>query len=559
MDKRALSPLFVFLLALVPSPAGAGVERTVHNLAATGGGILKSGEAAGVCVFCHTPHNAEPTRALWNRELPGVTYKLYESSTLEAILNQPTGSSRLCLSCHDGTIALGDLRMKPKGVKVSLGPLRGKASLGTDLSDDHPISFVYDARLTLPNGELIDPALLPQRLRLDTTKQLQCTTCHDPHEDKYPKFLVMENRFAQLCVTCHQMRGWPGSVHATSAATSKGIGQKPWPGKSLETVAENACMNCHRVHAAGPPQWLLNFAEEERNCFVCHNRAVASKDVEQDFRKFSAHPVEETEWVHNPREEPFVMRRHVTCTDCHNPHAVESAKGRPSFLTGAIRGVKGVNASGAKVAEANFEYEVCYACHGVTEQPRAVTFRQDHVTNVRVEFDPGNPSYHPVVTMGKNAEVPSLEAGYTPSSLITCTDCHNSDSSTFAGRPRGPHGSTYEPILEREYQVGDPSPESFQAYALCYKCHNRTLLLADQSGFPHRRHVVEAQASCAVCHDAHGSRRNTHLINFMDRGKTGGRVVFPSSSRRLEFQDLGRFTGRCFLSCHGMDHDPKGY
>lgn len=548
----------ILVLALAASPAAAGVERTVHNLTATGPGALKSGETAGVCVFCHTPHNAQPTRALWNRELPGVTYRLYQSSTLEATLNQPTGSSRLCLSCHDGTIALGSLRVEPNGGQASLGPLRGKASLGTDLSDDHPISFVYDSGLALRRGELADPVLLPKRVRLDATKQLQCTTCHDPHEDRYPKFLVMENRVSQLCVSCHQMRGWPSSVHATSPATWKGIGSNPWPHTDLRSVAENACMNCHRTHAAGRPQWLLNFAEEERNCLVCHNGAVASQDVGQEFRKFSAHPVEATEWVHHPREEPFSMSRHVTCTDCHNPHAVESAKGRSSLL-GALRGVRGINASGIRVAEASFEYEVCYACHGLTEQPRALVFRQDPITNARLEFDPGNPSFHPVVAIGKNPDVPSLEAGYTPSSRIGCTDCHNSDSATFAGRPGGPHGSVYAPILEQEYQVGDPTPESFQTYALCYECHNRAVLLSDQSGFPHRTHVVRAQASCAVCHDAHGSRRHTHLINFMVRGRTAGTVVSSSSSGRLEFQDLGRFTGRCFLACHGSDHNPKSY
>ena len=46
---------------------------------------------------------------------------------------------------------------------------------------------------------------------------------------------------------------------------------------------------------------------------------------------------------------------------------------------------------------------------------------------------------------------------------------------------------------------------------------------------------------------------HSHLINF-DR-----RVVFPSSSGRLEFEDLGRLRGRCFLQCHGKDHDPLEY
>src|SRR5208337_4703401 len=100
----ALSALALTIVAALPAPVGAQTQvwRTVHNLSANGPGRLHEERAAGVCVFCHTPHDARPTQGLWNRELPAVTYKLYESSTLEAQLKQPTGTSRLCLSCHDG-------------------------------------------------------------------------------------------------------------------------------------------------------------------------------------------------------------------------------------------------------------------------------------------------------------------------------------------------------------------------------------------------------------------------------------------------------------------------
>ena len=111
----------------------------------------------------------------------------------------------------------------------------------------------------------------------------------------------------------------------------------------------------------------------------------------------------------------------------------------------------------------------------------------------------------------------------------------------------------------REYQLGDPVVETFQSYALCYQCHNRTTLFSGTSGFPHRRHVVDAGASCAVCHDAHGSRRNPFLVNFLVRGKAGEEVVRRSASGRLAFESTGRGKGRCFLDCHGSNHDPKSY
>lgn len=550
--SRTLLVLASWLALVAPV---AGQARAPHDLTVSRG--ANAADAPALCDFCHAPHNDQPSQALWSRELQGVTYKLYESSTLRASLNQPTGVSRLCLSCHDGTVALpaiGDGNGKPARIA-------GKALLGTDLSDDHPISFTYDAALAARNGELVDPRLLPQSIGLDQDGQLQCTACHEPHASSFRRSLVIDDRFSQLCVSCHQIRGWAASVHARSSSTWKGVGPDPAPSSELKTVAERGCGSCHSLHSAPRPEWLLHSGAEEKNCFTCHNGSLASKDLERDFRKFSAHPVEQTEWIHRPREDPLLMQRHVTCDDCHNPHTVEPGRGRLAAPSppGALRGVKGASASGARLGEASFEYEVCYACHGLAEQARAAATRQDHVTNVRLELDPSNESYHPVVAPGRNHDVTGFEGGYNASSMIYCVDCHASDSAISSAGTRGPHGSIYEPILEREYQMADPSPESFQAYALCYKCHDRAALLSDRGGFPHRRHVVELQTSCAVCHDAHGSRRNGRLINFMTRGKTGTVVVSSSSGGTLAFEELGRNGGRCFLTCHGSDHNPKSY
>jgi predicted CXXCH cytochrome family protein len=544
MRRAAVAAVAAIALS---SPAFAQVEHTAHDLAALGAG--RNGQTISRCSFCHAPHNAAPTRALWNAGSPGFSYKLYESATLKATLEQPTGASRVCLSCHDGTIALADRNGQPATA------MRASTSLGTDLSDDHPISFTYDSRLATLNRELVDPSLLPSITRLDASNQLQCTTCHDPHEGRNAKFLVTDNRASRLCTTCHQLAGWTASAHATSGATWDGKGPGPWGESAFRTVAENGCGNCHRVHSAGRPQWLLESSKEARNCLVCHSGTSAAKDVDRELRKISSHPIEQPEWVHKPGEDPRAMPRHVACSDCHNPHAVRrGGSGSPSL--GSMAEVKGISASGAVVAQASAEYEVCYACHGVNEPSRSTLVRRDNVANTRLELDPANASFHPVVGPGRNPAVAGFESGYSASSTIRCSDCHNSDSRSGAA---GPHGSIYEPILERKYDVQDPSPESYQAYSLCYKCHSRTAVLSDRGGFPHRKHVVDLQTPCATCHDAHGSRTNTSLINFAIRGRTGATLVSPSRSGRLEFQSLGPSRGQCTLTCHGSDHDPKRY
>ena len=78
-------------------------------------------------------------------------------------------------------------------------PPERSSRLGTDLSDDHPISFVYGTGLVFKKDKIVHPSFLPPKVKLDKTGQLQCTTCHDPHDDTHGNFLVMSNRNSALC------------------------------------------------------------------------------------------------------------------------------------------------------------------------------------------------------------------------------------------------------------------------------------------------------------------------------------------------------------------------
>jgi len=540
------------------------IASTVHNLTPGGPGQLKETRPTGLCVYCHTPHNADPTIALWNRKMPAVTYQLYSSSTLQATLNQPTGSSRLCLSCHDGILALGNLREPPPGEELKLGPMSGKHMLGTDLSDDHPISFVYDGELAVRQGELVDPTTLPKSVHLDATKQVQCTTCHDPHEDRRPMFLRMSNDGGAMCLSCHRLPQWSSSSHATSGAAWNGSGANPWPEGSAATVAGNACNNCHKTHSAGHGPRLLAQGIETDNCTVCHSGNVAQKNVADQFAnggKYSRHPVEVGPWTHDPRENPLSMTRHVTCADCHNAHATDSTPTLPPAVSGRLKGVQGVTSDGSPLRAATNEYEVCNRCHGFAEPLTPGIQRVEATRIVRVKIDPSNASFHPIAAIGRNPSLPGLTGSYTATSRIGCTDCHN-DSDWVAGStlPRGPHASRYAPILERDYVTADPTPESQSNYDLCYKCHDRGRFLTPQvTGFPHAKHVVDQQTPCAACHDAHGSRQNAHLINFMLRDQNGREVVTANAAGRIDYVAMGPGSGNCSLACHGAQHDARSY
>ncbi len=186
--------------------------------------------------------------------------------------------------------------------------------------------------------------------------------------------------------------------------------------------------------------------------------------------------------------------------------------------------------------------------------------RQVAQTNTRLEFQPSNPSFHPVVGPRRNSDVVSLIAPLRVGSLMTCTDCHNSDNARFAGGTgaNGPHGSIYEPLLVRNYDTDDFTSESSEAYALCYGCHSRESILNDESFTRHRRHIVDMRTPCSVCHDAHGiyrgqgnSSNHGNLINF-DLSVVSAAAT--PAGRRVEYEDTGRMSGTCTLTCHGLTH-----
>ena len=137
MSRGAWLALAAALLAasLAP-PARAALVNTKHNLSVSGPGTVKATGETQICIFCHAPHNSSPTPPLWNRRSPGSTYTPYTSSTQRAAVGQPTGASLMCLSCHDGTIALGDVLTRAAPISMSGGVTTmpaGASRLGTDL------------------------------------------------------------------------------------------------------------------------------------------------------------------------------------------------------------------------------------------------------------------------------------------------------------------------------------------------------------------------------------------------------------------------------------------
>lgn len=319
------------------------VRNTKHNLSTTGPGTLKATSETQVCVFCHTPHGAEtvPKAPLWNRKLSTATYTTYTSSSIEAnaaeLAAGPGGTSKLCLSCHDGTMALGNVNVlnrqaNPTVALGGTGPGGTMATgagtttgftrnLGVNLTNDHPISFTFDAALANADGELRSPdgtlvgvrspGVRP-RLPLESG-QVQCSSCHDPHvretdPQKGPAKFLRLNRFQEatpsasgfsetgdiICIACHDKAGltWAQSAHAnpnvaTQVFNTAAATQREFPANL--PVWRAGCLSCHDTHTVQGSRRLLREGTDstaspkagggpaiEETCYQCHASSTQS-------------------------------------------------------------------------------------------------------------------------------------------------------------------------------------------------------------------------------------------------------------------------------------------
>jgi predicted CXXCH cytochrome family protein len=208
------------LVLAVTAVSLAGVKETKHNF--TSSAYSPNAFFYGtrqVCVFCHTTHNGDQTvGALWNHENNPPLYDVYNSPTINMTISQPHEGSLVCLSCHDGTIAVNSLNNlpgpegagnygTPGGSGLDAGGRLTSSShayVGTDLSDDHPVGVTYDASKD-PTGFIPktgDGQSYPDKL-LDDGLFVECSSCHNPHDDTYSNFLVESNENSNLCTRCH--------------------------------------------------------------------------------------------------------------------------------------------------------------------------------------------------------------------------------------------------------------------------------------------------------------------------------------------------------------------
>jgi predicted CXXCH cytochrome family protein len=602
-DFRVLIALFAAVPMLAASSKLALIGSQ-HDLSATGAGPVKS-NSTEACIFCHAPHNINPNvTPLWDHALSAQSYVTYTSSTYTSGAQTPAaGSSKLCLSCHDGTVAVG--LTVTQGQIATTGSMASSDVLGTNLSTSHPVSMT-----PADDGSLVSTLFPSPGTTKDSAVKLvggkvECTTCHDPHAPRndpaVPMFLVRSNSGGALCLACHDptrsqpnfLNGWTTSSHATSGdAVPVTAGFGPYG-----TVAADACSNCHLGHnnAVGPRNQR---ALEEAACTRCHGGANVTPALLNVAAEFSApktyvHPTMTVSGVHDPAESlPVNNTRHAECADCHNSHTASAQVGTalPPAIQASMTGTTGW-VPGSRQSPANTEYQICYKCHAdSSNKPLTSTFGRTAVRypqgnlptgpNIAAPPDQYNLALkfnssisHKVAgssimtttvgsLFGNMLDVnkaPMANRPLTRTSYIYCTDCHDNNQarSNNGTGPNGPHGSTFSHLLAFNlYQDTGSRGTGTTMYDLCGRCHNITTLRADNG--VHAQHIgSDVGAGCTVCHDPHGVIGGSTVSNFaMVNLDTAIATPFGGTYYGVTYSG-GRVT--CYLRCHGETHNPQSY
>jgi predicted CXXCH cytochrome family protein len=615
--KRAL--LAAMLLFALGAVAQSGDVLGAHDLSTTASPVR--GAMSAACLYCHAPHSSRNKGPLWSQTLSSQTYsQLYTSDTIQNATMQPQlgDDSSLCLSCHDGTVAPG--QMVPYGPTTMSQPMTN--GLIPHLEASHPFSL----KLPLKDSANLVPSLNATGATADSTQMVklmhgnvECGSCHNPHaqavDKNSPNFLVRDNLKGGLCLSCHEtnprivnavnnpLSQWTTSAHAISVAVVN-------PGSGLggySTVADFACQSCHSMHNAGGASGLLhnptpavpNIDATSQSCVSCHNGNGALlqpvPNVFAEFTKKNGHPFAIGSNTHT-QGEPVVLNqnRHATCADCHNSHVagqVLAFSAAPNVRP-SQNGVNGIAADGSSLTgPATKQYETCLRCHGNSSGkqilpeygylPTRAAFAGDPL-NLIQQFGTTALSTHPVMRDATGISQPSLLPAMwdifgkiqtrSMGTRIFCSDCHNSDDNREFGGvgPNGPHGSANDHILERPYLMSQVTPGAWPTAGPGTLVVNlNTDMRTDPgSGGPF--------SLCAKCHDLTSILSNTSFPGHSNHIKDGfscsvchsahgvpaggglsgqGLINFDVNVVRPNNGVLAYANKTCTLTCHMQDHN----
>jgi hypothetical protein len=262
--------LMLLLAAIVLSPGvgwaqggsaspGSGLSGSAHDF--TQGGVVPATPPPpltdiGLCTLCHTPHKAQTTGLLWNHTLSQNNFH-WDIPATTAGTPFPTfagptykGPTTKCLSCHDGSVAIGNIAWFAESPQVlSTNPAThssGEFNIGPggNLAGNHPVAMPYPFNGTpntyngVTNGGPTPANIIPAEWQADPTALasavsrirlfnddgtgnvsagpiagrtgLECSSCHDPHNKQAVDDLFLRGKLSgntqasgYICLQCH--------------------------------------------------------------------------------------------------------------------------------------------------------------------------------------------------------------------------------------------------------------------------------------------------------------------------------------------------------------------
>jgi len=231
-----------------------------------------------------------------------------------------------------------------------------------------------------------------------------CEGCHGPGKPH------VEARGGKATIRAFSQIEPKQSLNACLACHAPDIGKSQIE-RSSHTLAGVACSDCHSIHKAQTPRFLLARAQREV-CYGCHG------PVRSQFSMPFKHRVNEGA---------------VECTDCHNPHGTAASSWR-----------MGLRPRMAEQALAN--EEACLKCHSDKRGP----FAFEHPS---VRVDGCETCHEPHGSM--NARLLRRPVVFT-----VCLECHN-------GAPGFGPGGLGIPAQLASHDMASPR------YQNCTACHLR--------------------------------------------------------------------------------------
>ncbi len=262
MKKTMLIGLALCVASLYASTAMAGtIVGTKHDLSSTSA----YGNDNRICIFCHHPHNTVKQGStangvqgntlsyspLWNRGIADdntqfITYNNGTNMGDESGTGNNDSSSRhlmngdvavggvtlLCLSCHDGSTAVGaysesnpdfDVTLAGTGKQANAAfektgqgsALSGALAFGSggvvDLSNHHPVGMSWnqvtsaDPEIASKTNTFAGTSITIESV-LTGGDTMECNACHDVHNTQSAtgqSFIWTSNVGSAFCLSCH--------------------------------------------------------------------------------------------------------------------------------------------------------------------------------------------------------------------------------------------------------------------------------------------------------------------------------------------------------------------